>query len=122
MYRLSGDLSSLTKLQSEGGGFRRNRVAESIGIRWRIASEYAGRPGRHVLVCDNLGIDMAAKTQGHHEDPRLQHDAREGIQDIGPRHPSASCPAGEARDPISLQHFAENQADAIQAVQPVKSM
>jgi len=82
----------------------------------------AGKPGGDLLACDDPGAAMAAEAQGHHEDPRLQHDAREGIQDIGPRHPSASCPAGEARDPISLQHFAENQADAIQAVQPVKSM
>ncbi len=43
-----------------------------------------GKPGRHVLVRDDLGVDMTAEAQGHHEDPRLPHDAREGVQDIGP--------------------------------------
>jgi len=43
-----------------------------------------GKPARHVLVRDNLGVDMAAEAQGHHKDPRLQHRPREGVHDCGP--------------------------------------
>lgn len=43
-----------------------------------------GKPGRHVLVRDDLGVGVPAEAQGHHEDPRLQHDSREGVLDRRP--------------------------------------
>ena len=52
MYRLYGDLSSVTALRTGGGGIDRNRVAASVGMGWRNQSESGGglRRNTHLAV------------------------------------------------------------------------
>jgi len=55
MYRLYGDLSSVTTLQSW--------VAESIGIGWRLPSEWGGGINRN-QVADCVGIRISSCIPG----------------------------------------------------------
>ena len=44
----------------------------------------AGKPGGNLLIRDDLGIQVTAEAQGHHENPGLERHAREGILDVRP--------------------------------------
>ena len=44
----------------------------------------AGKPSGNLLIRDDLGIQMTAEAQGHHEDPGLERPAGEGIGNVRP--------------------------------------